>query len=92
MAKHYKINTGDITYRRVGNETILFNPNTGSYYSLNETGTFIWQLLRKGMSIEKLIDKFVQEFRVSKKIAIRDAELLLKDLISEKIIRQDKAD
>jgi hypothetical protein len=29
----------------VGEEAILINLNTGSYYSLNDTGTMFWQLL-----------------------------------------------
>ncbi len=33
------------THQTVGEEAILVNLNTGSYYSLNDTGTLFWELI-----------------------------------------------
>lgn len=86
MSEYYKINSEDITYRIIDNQAVILNLKTGNYYSLNETGTFIWELLNKGINRQDLIDRVIEEFGVDKKIAIRDVKFLLKDLISEKIV------
>lgn len=90
MAGYYKINSEDITYRIIDNEAVILNLKTGNYYSLNETGAFIWRLLEDGIGRDSLIDRVTEEFGIDKKSAIRDIKLLLKDLISEKIIRQEE--
>lgn len=89
MSKYYKINSEDITYRIIDNEAVILNLKTGDYYSLNATGAFIWKLLENKMTTNTLTDKVVEEFGIDKKDAIRDIKLLLKDLISEKMIRQE---
>jgi hypothetical protein len=90
MGAYYKINSENITYRIIDNQAVILNLNTGDYYSLNETGTFIWGLIEKGITREDLIDRVLEEYAIDKKDVIRDIKLLLKDLISEKIVKQEE--
>lgn len=90
MAEYYKINSEEITYRIIDREAIILNLKTGSYYSLNETGTFIWGLLEKRIDIADIANGLAEEFGIDIKSAIRDTKLLLKDLIAEKMVRQEK--
>jgi len=90
MAEYYKINSEEITYRIIDNQAVILNLKTGNYYSLNETGTFIWGLLQNRISVEDLANRVVEEFEIDIKSALHDTKLLLKDLISEKMIRQEK--
>jgi hypothetical protein len=90
MAVYYKINSKEITYRIIDREAVILNLNTGNYYSLNKTGTFAWMLLENKISIEDLAKRLAGEFGIDIKIAMRDTKLLLKDLILEKIVKQEK--
>lgn len=90
MVEYYKINSENITYRIINDKAIILNLKTGKYYSLNESGTFSWSLLENKTSIDELVDRAVENFGIDKKEAIRDIKLLLKDLISERMVRQEK--
>jgi len=90
MDGYYKINSENITYRIIDNEAVVLNLETGQYYSLNETGTFIWKLLGKGINRDDLINRIAEEFEIDKRSAANDVKPLLKDLLSEKMIRQKK--
>lgn len=90
MAEYYKINSKEITYRIIDREAVILNLKTGNYYSLNATGTFVWMLLENRIGIEDLANRLVEEFGIDIKIALRDTKLLLKDLILEKMVRQEK--
>ena len=90
MAEYYKINSEEVTYKIIDNQAVILNLKTGNYYSLNETGTFIWRLLEKRIGIADIANRLAEEFGVDIKIALGDTKLLLKDLIAEKMVRQEK--
>ncbi|MCF7865356.1 MAG: PqqD family protein [Candidatus Pacebacteria bacterium] len=41
-SQSYKINSQRVVSETIANETIVINLETGTYYSLNESGSFIW--------------------------------------------------
>jgi len=79
-------------FRVVDNETLIIyldrRPNNEEVVSiLNETGTFIWQLLDGTKTVEEIIKKVCDEFEVSYKKAQKEvinflSELLKKDLVT----------
>ncbi|BAZ44095.1 hypothetical protein NIES4102_11010 [Chondrocystis sp. NIES-4102] len=67
-------------------EAILFHVQTGSYYTLNEVGIFIWNLIQKPQTIGYLCESIVQEYAVTPEICLNDLfaiieQLAIKDLI-----------
>lgn len=61
-------------HQTVGEEAILINLNTGSYYSLNDTGTRFWELLDGQRSIADCATLIAQEYEVEP--AMVEADLL----------------
>lgn len=60
--------------RKLGNENILIPlaEKTDTFegiISLNETGSFIWNNIEKGYSIEEITDKVIEEYEVDKEEA-----------------------
>jgi hypothetical protein len=51
-------------HQTVGEEAILINLNTGSYYSLNDTGTRFWELLDGQRSIADCAHLIAGEYEV----------------------------
>ncbi len=55
----------------------IFNPLTGESFSLNETGLYIIQLIKKGLDFQEILENLVNEFDVDPV----DAEKDLQDFI-----------
>jgi len=82
--KTYRRNP-DIVARRVGGETILVP--TGSdladrqcLFTLNDTGTFLWDLLAAPRTFAHLLSALAEEFEVKRERADRDLRRFLADL------------
>ncbi|WP_221393354.1 PqqD family protein [Dyadobacter sp. NIV53] len=72
---------------KVAGETVILNHNKGAYYGLDEVGVFIWDELEKGpQTIDNLRDAVMEEYNIDKETCKTDIELLLKDLVSEKLV------
>ncbi len=70
-------------------ESVILNHLKGTYYNLNETGSFVWVLLESGpKSFLQLRDGLMAEFDVSREILTQDLKELLIDLKNEGLIRE----
>lgn len=56
-ATAYTINPARAISETLDGETIIINLVTGSYYSLNELGTVVWDHLRAGYTAPAIIDR-----------------------------------
>jgi len=90
MDKYYKINSENVTYRIIDGDALILKLKTGEYYSLSQSGTFIWKFLGEKITLKELADKLSQEYGINKNVAISDTKALLKDLISESIVKCGK--
>jgi 2-keto-4-pentenoate hydratase len=61
-------------HQAVGDEAVLINLNTGSYYTLNEIGTLFWDMLTGQRSIAECARLVAQEYEVD--LAVVEADLL----------------
>ena len=50
--------------RVVEDETVLLEPETGSYFALNQTGTAIWELIEKPTELSQVRDQLLERFEV----------------------------
>jgi len=54
----------EAAHQTVGEEAILINLNSGSYYSLNDTGTMFWELLDGQRTITDCARLIAAEYEV----------------------------
>lgn len=73
-------------WRRVEKESIILDLNTSVYYSLNETGAFIWERLGAGDTAPEVADGLCAEFDVTSDSAERDIAELIQKLSDEKLL------
>ena len=68
---------------------VLLHLETKFYYSLNETGSFLWKLLERegGASEEDLCEELCQAFDVEEDRAGEDISEFLKDLVEQSLIK-----
>jgi len=69
-------------------EAVLLNLTNKRYYSLNPTGTRIWQLLAEGCSPEEIATRLCEEYDTTLAQAQAAVEELLSHLTAEHLIVQ----
>lgn len=66
--------------RIVGSETILFDLQSSSYYSLNEVGGRFWKMVQEEKSVEQILSDLVGEFEVERQTLEVDISALASEL------------
>jgi coenzyme PQQ synthesis protein D (PqqD) len=76
--------------REVASEdgAVLLDVEQGVCFSLNPVGLKIWELLKKGCSLEQIADALGQEFPVSRPQLLSDASEFIAALEAKQLIRR----
>jgi len=77
----------DVTMAHLDNEIALLNIKNGKYFSLNETGARIWELLQVSVDQEQLISSMLKEYSVEEIKLRADIVQLLEKLKEAELIR-----
>jgi hypothetical protein len=77
---------GHVISREVGEEFVLLDLRTGTYFGLDPVGARIWSHLQQGHPLDQVIVRLVDEFEVTPEQALADAVELLKDLSGKGLI------
>lgn len=84
----YKI-ADNVVFRKIDDEAILLNVDSGHYYTLNNTGSEILEQLIDDKAIEKIAELLSTDFDVDLKSLMADIQEIIDDLINEDIIIDD---
>ena len=72
--------------QKVGETLVLLNPETGQYYTLNEVGSRIWELLDGTRTRDGIVAAICAEYDAGEAEIAADVDALLGDLEAEKLI------
>jgi len=67
-------------YSRLGDEVAILELDQGVYYGLNDTGSFLWNLMQKPVRVNEMRAALVEEFDVDAETAEKDLLRVLGDL------------
>jgi hypothetical protein len=67
-------------------EGVLLHMDTKRYYTLNETGSVIWNHLGRGLSLSEIAEKLQQEYEVEIQQAQNSVVRLAQELKQEKLV------
>ncbi len=67
--------------RRLDDEMVLLNLDSGEYFGLNDTGTRVWELLSGGCSRQEVVERLAREFEVAAEAASGHVEALCDELL-----------
>lgn len=87
LSEKYLVRGKDVVHKEIESESVLLNLDSGNYYTLNKTGSFVWSLVDGKKNITDIVGQIVDRFDVDREEAGRDAETLIKDLIAEGLIQ-----
>ena len=65
---------------------VLLHMRTKRYYSLNETGATIWQLLTDEVPVDEIATRLADRYEVERPAADEAVERLLDELVAESLI------
>lgn len=68
---------------------VLLNLRTKRYYSLNETGTRIWQLLLEGRTEDEIVHTLTAEYEVEAAVARDETRAVIASLRDSALIEHD---
>jgi len=89
--KKYSINQTKNSWKVVDNEVIIINFETTLYYSLNGTGSYIWQLLEKeALPLSQIINAVCEYYEIDENVIKDDIIMIIAELCQENLISEDK--
>ena len=65
---------------------VLLNLQTKRYYSLNETGTRIWEMVQQTADEETIVATLLREYNVEEPMARAEVRRILDELIEAQLI------
>jgi coenzyme PQQ synthesis protein D (PqqD) len=79
----------DVAARRLEDEVVLVNLLTNHIYSLNATGSRVWELLDVPRTRDELVNALVEEFDVEQTTLERETDELLASLAAANLVLTD---
>lgn len=68
-------------------EAVILNLKTNLYYTLNEIGFSIWQMVDNGFTVAEMSQKLHEEYEVTLEKAEESVANLIDDLRKEKLVK-----
>jgi hypothetical protein len=88
LDKTYKLSDKQVSTALSG-ESVILNHAIGTYFSLNEVGTYIWELLNERQrSVSELVKEVLGEFEIESVVCQKDIKKLLKSLENEGLVEE----
>jgi hypothetical protein len=72
--------------RTVGDETVIRDLTTGTYFGLDTVGARIWELIGEGKTLTQVCDQMLEEFEVSREELERDTLRLAQELADQGLV------
>jgi hypothetical protein len=74
------LRSGSIAWNAVGDNVVVLDLTSSTYYSTNGVGMLLWQLLSAGANRGDLVNTLVERFDVDRETVERDVDAFLGDL------------
>ncbi len=84
--QRFRVNTPTVTHETIDGEAVIINLDSGNYYSLIESGSFIWGLIEKGASSGEVHNLLLQTYQGDATDIDRGVQALMAQLLQENLI------
>jgi hypothetical protein len=78
--------TTQVIDRVVDEEALLIHLQSGTYFSLNQVGTRVWEIMDGSKTVAELAAVIASEYEVSQEQAQTDVSNLVNELVEEKLV------
>jgi hypothetical protein len=87
LAQHVRPHPEVVDTQLEAGETALLHLENTTYYSLNPTGTHIWQGLKQGLSLQEISDRLQAVFEVDTNKANHSVLEFVHELAQHKLVQ-----
>lgn len=87
--QYFRINSPKVVHETLDGEVVIINFENGNYYSINDTGTDIWELLSRSVPVGGIIESMEKKYRGDQGDMERAIVEYLKSLEAENLIVAD---
>lgn len=84
--KIYQLNSQKAVSETVDSESIVINLETGNYYSLNPTGSVLWNLAIEKQSLENIVAYCTTRYGLADNTSAKRIETFLESLVDEGLL------
>lgn len=77
----------DLTLADIGDEAVVLDPSSGTYFGLNPVATRILTLATDPITTSELVDNLLSEFEVDRQVLARDVARFVSDLVRRGILK-----
>jgi coenzyme PQQ synthesis protein D (PqqD) len=77
----------DVVVARHGDETVLLSVGSGKYYTLNEVGTRVWDLLAEDVPVSEVVRRIAEEYDAPAGVIERDVAALIDSLSEARLLQ-----
>jgi len=74
--------------RQVGDETVILDLASGTYFGLDPVGARIWQLMGDGKTLAEICEKMLEEYEVEREQLETDVLRLTGELLERGLVVQ----
>jgi hypothetical protein len=89
---HYRPSSDVVSTRLDEEETVLLSLETQRYYSLNETGSRVWELLSDGQDVDAIATAITEEWDTTHEEALDYVRSFLDELNEEGLVERADGD
>jgi hypothetical protein len=72
-------------------ETMLLDLTGGAYYTLNESGAFVWDMLLRGTTLGEIVDALEARYDAPRDQIATDASTMTSELLAASLVRFERA-
>lgn len=76
----------DTIFRKLDDEMIIIDMNSGKYFGLNETGARIWTLLNEFNDIKKVQGSLLDEYNISEEECLKELKRFLQTIYEKGLV------
>jgi Coenzyme PQQ synthesis protein D (PqqD) len=84
-----RLRADSVAWNAVGEDVVVLDLTSSTYFSTNATGTVLWKLLASGASRAELVNALVERFGVDQETVERDVDAFLADLERAQLLTPD---
>ena len=75
----------NVLFQKVAEETVILEPETGEYYTLNVIGTFMVEQFQQGYSKTDVINSVLEKYQATEAEVAQDIDELLTQMLKQKL-------
>jgi hypothetical protein len=86
LGRFFRINSPPIVAETLDGEATIVDLENGTYYALNESGTFVWEELRQGTDQESIPGSFAGRYDIDGDEAQTAVDAIVAELLERNLI------